>query len=137
MARGGFLSRITNAIKRVWSGPERKPPGPPPSVPPTIDYIDVDRWRAEWNEYKFPRRYGSFKKHKNLIIDWDEGYNIDDPDEQFEDWKMYLKYMLAGESEYRRNDPRNEFWQYTGMDPGDFDWDAWRSIMGYSRAKAS
>lgn len=28
-------------------------------------------------------------------------------------------------------DAREEWWDFTGMDPQDFDWDGWREMMGY------
>lgn len=30
-----------------------------------------------------------------------------------------------------RQEARDAFFEYTGMDPYDFDWEAWREYMGY------
>jgi hypothetical protein len=129
VARRGFLSRI----REFFRGHREQPPAPPPSVPTGIDYPRGDIWREAWIDADIPRKYGSYRSHRNLFLNYEYGLNIDDPNMQFEDWEMYLKYIVKGESEFRRNDFRNEFWQFTGTAPEDFDWDDWRSAMGYSR----
>ena len=129
MARRGFLSRIRDIFRR-----EKTPAGPPPSVP-GVDYTRGDPWREMWDDARIPRKYGRYRTHKNLFINWEVGLLIDDEETQLEDWPLYLKYIVKGESEFKRNDFHNPFWQHTGTDPGDFDWDDWRSAMGYSRRK--
>lgn len=50
-------------------------------------------------------------------------------DERHEVWDAYLEYMVSGQ--HRRNDPSNPFWRISGIDPDNFDWDDFRTAMGY------
>lgn len=68
---------------------------------------------------------------KEMFLDFEEGLNLNDQEEQLEDWDVFIRYMVISDSPYRRNDVRNPFWRHMGVDPGDFDWDAWRVAMGY------
>jgi hypothetical protein len=100
---------------------ERKPPRKRPPDPR----------RAIWNDHS---TRGSLRNH------WEDfmalpGMVDEDEDEQMRFWDMYVKYMVAGEGRYRRNDIRNPFWQATGIHPDNYDWQAWRETMGYRGAR--
>jgi hypothetical protein len=131
------LKRILDAINPFHRETRS---APPPVTPPTTDYRPPEhetqyrRWQREWKEAQIPRKYGNFRKHREMFLDFEFGINIDDEETQNDDWPLYLKYLVKGESEFKRNDPRNPFWQFTGTAPEDFDWSDWRSVMGYARA---
>jgi hypothetical protein len=63
------------------------------------------------------------------------GYGDMDEDEKQELLEDYVRYMIRGEGPYQRNDVRNPFWSASGIHPSNFDWDAWRDDMGYSRGR--
>jgi len=61
-------------------------------------------------------------------------------DERQELWRTYLENMAKhGHGRYRRDDPRNPWWQASGINPrtGRFDWQAWREAMRYSHRRAA
>lgn len=51
--------------------------------------------------------------------------------ERLELWGIYVEYMVNGRE--RRNSPDNPFWRAVGIDPRDFDWDEFRTALGYKR----
>jgi hypothetical protein len=140
--RGGFLSRITNAIRSVFRGAPEPPrrPSPPPGrgAPPRGDR---DRQRARerdpylrsWDANTRGTR-GNYFDHRTIIDTL--AYSADLPeDERRELWQDYMRYMVGRKGErmsFRRNDPiRNPFWDKWGINPDNFDWQAWREAMGY------
>jgi hypothetical protein len=133
MARRGFFSRITNAIRSIFSREHEKPSAGPDYFPPGPEEVYrsfQQRMRDEWNR-QHPNRKFSFRKNYEFLVDLDNGYNIFDEDEIFIDWRDYIRYMVKGDSPYLRRDPRNPFWPRIGIDPIDFPWDDWRAAMGY------
>lgn len=55
----------------------------------------------------------------------------DDPQEQLELWRSYVRNIVAGEGQFRRNDNQNMFWRDSGIDPQSWRWQDWREAMGY------
>lgn len=135
MARGGFLSRIGNFFRhpieiifRRSEPEEREPPLPPPGPGPGGG--ERNEFRQIWDDYNVPRDSGNFHDHFEFFMDVEVGMEINDLLEQIEDWQFYLQYLVLGESQFKRNDPRNPYWAHMGIDPGDFDWAGWRIAMG-------
>jgi hypothetical protein len=52
-------------------------------------------------------------------------------------WESYVKHMVNDEGPFRRNSASNMFWRDTGIDPLDFNWQSWRSAMGYTGDRRS
>lgn len=52
-------------------------------------------------------------------------------DEVLTGWEHYVDVFVNDEQLHQ--DPGNDFFEYMGMDPRDFDWEAWRDANGYSR----
>lgn len=57
----------------------------------------------------------------------------DTREERLQAWADYLDVMVVGG--YTR-EARENFFMDLGIDPRDFDWEAWRAAMGYERANA-
>lgn len=135
MAQRGFLSRIFSRVRELFTRePEQEEPVAPPLPGETAESpgpIDLnDEFRRIWREQDVDRKY-SYRRMLNAFLDFENGLNIVDEDDMLPDIEPYIKYMVKGESRYLRNDPRNPFWRHMGVDPGDFDWDSWRTAMGY------
>lgn len=140
MARGGgFFSRVFKRIGNFLSdtferiGEQVEPPRerePPPPPGPGPGGGERNEFRQIWDDFEIPRDHGNFHDHFEFFMDVEIGMEINDLGEQIEDWQLYLRYLVLGESEYKRNDVRNPYWAHMGIDPGDFDWQAWRAAMG-------
>jgi hypothetical protein len=71
-----------------------------------------------------------FRHHLDVFSAFPLEY--DDEAERLDFWEQYIQFMVNGRE--RRNDPLAAFWQASGIDPRyDFDWEDWRTAMGYSR----
>lgn len=133
MARRGFLSRLTGAIRRAISGrpPERERAAPPP---PESRQEQRQQERREEREFRDTWNAdggrGSYRRNRD-VFDSIPGIADSDHDEQIELWDSYIRNMVNGTRQ--RNDPRNPFWSDVGIHPRDFDWDEFRQAMGYSR----
>lgn len=132
MARRGFLSRLTGAIRRAFSGrpPERESPASPPEPPEFKGGQKRERqeerdFRNTWNR---AGGHGSYSRNRD-VFDSIPGVAESDHDEQIDLWDSYIRNMVNGH--HRRNDPRNPFWSDIGIHPRDFDWDEFRRAMGY------
>jgi hypothetical protein len=76
----------------------------------------------------------SYREHREVFFSL-PGVVDEDHGEQLELWRSYLQNMVKGN--YRRNDPRNPFWSDIGIHPSDFDWEGFRSAMGYRNRRAA
>lgn len=108
-----FTRQRTNAQRREQARRER----------------ERDPFRQVWMEQTISRPGRSYANHRELIAAL-PGFQDLDEDEQLEIWEDYIRYMINGESNYRRNDPRNPFWSTAGIHPRNFDWDEWRATFG-------
>jgi hypothetical protein len=149
MARRGFFGRVADAARRaahavfpVIPKKPRRPPEPPPEPPreppkrrkPGIT-SPRDLYRQIWIEERLQRPGRSYAKHLELFMSL-PGMIDEELPERLEFWRMYAQYMVKGI--HRRNDRANPFWSATGLHPGDFDWDEFRTAMGYKkRARAA
>lgn len=136
MARGGFLSRIRDAIRNVVAPrpPERAPPGQP--EPPREREPRGDPYRNIWRDQHVKRGKGNYRKNLNVfhrLVDPVES----DPDEQLELWESYVRHIVKDEGGHRRNSTSNMFWRDSGIDPQDMDWARWREAMGYTGKRRS
>lgn len=131
MARGGFLGRIGRAIKNIIapSPPPRReaPPPEPPREPPRRDRISAER--EIWREYRGGKNLNKHLALFHSLIDPIE----DDPNERLEIWESYVRNMVKGEGQFRRNSSQNMFWRDSGLDPDPdvFNWARWREAMGF------
>jgi hypothetical protein len=60
-----------------------------------------------------------------------------DPGERLELWQSYVENIVAPRGRERRQSPSNVFWRDSGIDPVDFNWQAWREAMGYTGRRRS
>lgn len=133
MARRGFFGRIRDAIRNVVAPPtgrHRPQPPPEPPRPPTPTGPSRNEYREIWRDYATPRgaSYQSNLAAFHAAIDPIE----EDPQERLDLWRSYVRNIVAGEGQFRRNDTANLFWRDTGMDPRDFNWQRWRAAMGFT-----
>jgi hypothetical protein len=130
VARGGFFRRIINAVREAFTP---TPAPPPPPERPERPARDEDFYRQAWQQETLTRAGRSYRRHRELFESI-PGIEDEDPDEQEYLWRSYIENMVKGR--HRRNDPSNPWWGIIGLDPRDFDWDDWRTAMGYkSRRK--
>ena len=137
MARFNPFKRVTDAIKRIVapSPPRREPPRrePPRREEPTRhDRIGAEReiWRETVH------RKANYRKNLEAFhaaVDPIEP----DPQEQLILWRSYIRNIVNGEGQFRRNDTANLFWRDSGVDPGNFNWAAWREAMGFTGKRRS
>jgi hypothetical protein len=138
MARGGFLGRIGRAFGRVERAIERiiAPPRPaPPPAPPQPPGrggppIRRDPYREIWRDHKRGRK-GSFERNYRVFSKLVDPV-VEDDDEKRELWESFIRNIVNGEGDRRRNSTSNMFWRDSGIDPRDFDWALWRQAMGYT-----
>lgn len=130
MARGGFFSRIgaaiSNAVRSVFTPtPEPSEPPEPSERPARSHERDMqDAWREETRG----RAGRAYQRHRDLFESI-PGIDDEDDDERDYLWRSYIENMVSGR--HRRNDPNNPWWSDIGLDPRDFDWDDFRTAMGY------
>jgi hypothetical protein len=132
MARGGFLSRITRALKNVVA-PRQPPPERPRPEPPRAQGPRDTDYRKAWRS---GGGKGNYKKHLTVfhrVVDPVE----QDPDEQLELWDSYVRNIVSGRGRARRQSTDNLFWRDSGIDPSDMNWQAWREAMGYTGRRRS
>lgn len=73
-----------------------------------------------------------FRRHMEVFRAFPAEYDTEE--ERLEFWREYLEFMVNGND--RRNNPLAAFWQQSGIDPrSGFDWQAFRTAMGYRRRK--
>jgi hypothetical protein len=140
VARGrGIFSRLRDTVRNVVEQIQDRFASEPPEEEPDVSRTLEQRMRAVWRSELTRKERGkrAFYKNRDFFIDFETGYGIEDEEEIFRDWEAYVKYMVKGEGRYLRNNPRNPFWNIVGVDPmeGDFDWDDWRTAMGYKSRK--
>lgn len=128
MARRGFFGRISDAIRRTVAPPSR-PPEPTTRIPEPSPRERKSDYREIWRETRTKR---GANLDKNLAafhaaIDRIES----DPGERLYLWRSYVRNIVNGEGQYRRNDSANLFWRDSGIDPRDFNWQKWREAMGF------
>jgi len=132
MARGGFLGRIGRVIGRIVESVRPAPPPreePPPQEPPKPP-PRRNPYRDKWRELKTSRR-GNFDKNYRVFSRLVDPV-VEDDDEKQEYWESYIRNIVNGEGNKRRNSTQNMFWRDTGIDPSDFNWAVWREAMGYT-----
>lgn len=90
-------------------------------------------FRQAWQEETVSRPGRKYTRHLELFQSI-PGIEDETDEEQEYLWRSYVENMVQGR--HRRNDPSNPWWGEIGLDPRDFDWDEWRTAMGYkSRGK--
>jgi len=132
MARLGFVGRIARAIRNVIAPPPR-PPREPPQEPPREREPRGDLYREIWKDN---RGQGSYRKNLKVfhaVVDPIEP----DPGERLELWESYVTHINRPRGRERRQSTSNMFWRDSGIDPADFNWQAWREAMGYTGKRRS
>jgi hypothetical protein len=136
--RFGFVGRIGRALKNIVApspapAPPRQPPPreapEPPSAPRRDEYREI------WRDNKTGRA-GNYRKNLKVfhsVIDRIEA----DPEERLLLWESYVQNMVNPRGRKRRQDPSNMFWRDSGLDPDNFNWEAWRQAMGYTGKRRS
>lgn len=135
MARdGGFFGRLGRAIARIISPSRRpQPPPEPPQAPtgrgsPFREIFDDDVSRRITREVSGKTGYSRNEQYQLHIELFFSTYMTELPqDEQLEAWEGYLKSFVTNTR------PHSDWFGEWGMDPRDFDWEAWRHAMGYER----
>lgn len=141
MARARFfrnpLKWLTEKLAPPPPEPPREPPRPPveysepESGPPQNFYRQI--WNQEVSRSHTRRvadrtgysRQEQFQLHVELFLSM---FFADMPrDEQETGWHDYLDTFVTGQTRHAT------FFEEWGLDPRDFDWEAWRSAEGYSR----
>jgi len=117
--------------------PPRPPPGRPGLAPPgggPGDFYrriwDTEVSRSETREVRHRTGYSrneQLQLHTELFLS--TGMTELDRDEQEQAWQDYLDSFVTGRSTHA--DWFNEW----GLDPRDFDWQAWRHALGYERRR--
>lgn len=146
MPRGrGFFGRIRDTVRRIIAPtrpvqpPPREPPPIPPREPPPPPTGRTSPFRATFDSEvsrqttrDVTRRTGysrneQYQLHYELFL---STYLTELPeDEQLEAWDGYLDSFV------KNTRPHGEWFREWGMDPRDFDWQAWRAAMGYGNRK--
>jgi hypothetical protein len=85
-------------------------------------------FRQAWMQEHLSRPGRTYQKNIDMFRQI-PGVAGEPHDEQVELWRSYINNMVRGA--HRRNDPANPFWSDIGLHPSDFDWDAFRTAMGY------
>jgi hypothetical protein len=137
MARFGFVGRIGRALKKIVAPsphppretPRQPPPRPEPPAPSRDTYKEI------WREYKTGRA-GSYRKNLKVFHSAIDPIEKDER-ERVELWESYVRHMVSPRGRYRRQDPQNMFWRDSGIDPDDWNWQAWREAMGYTGRRRS
>lgn len=121
----GLVGRIVEAVKDAFTAPPEPSEPEPRERPARSHERDMqDAWREETRQ----RAGRSYQRHRDLF-DSIPGIDDEDDDERDYLWRSYIENMVNGR--HRRNDPSNPFWSDIGLDPRDFDWDEFRTAMGY------
>ena len=151
MARRGFFGRIADfvqhpirEIQRILETPPEREEQPPEErqrgAPTGRGRAQRRYWDSEVPRPTIRRiqeetgysRNELFMAHQELFYSLPG--MVDEPlEERHRLWELYVREMVIGHG--RRNDRNNLFWQDIGIDPRDFDWQAWRDVMGYSKRK--
>jgi hypothetical protein len=136
MARGGIFRRVGRAIRNVFT-PSPRAPEPPreprgPREPPRRgdDYKDI------WREHGAKGRHRNYQKNLKVFHNMVDPIE-DDSDERLILWDSYVRNMVKGEGRFRRQDTANMWWRDSGLDPRDFNWQAWREAMGFTGKRRS
>jgi hypothetical protein len=75
-----------------------------------------------------------FTDHRETFLSIPGIMTETDPAERLDLWADYVRYMVVGVGDGRRDDVvANPFWGRVGISPRRFDWQDWRAAMGYSR----
>lgn len=82
------------------------------------DYRDI--YEDEGSQGNFDRLYSFFNNLPAIYENEDEREDV---------WRSFLRFSEPGGT--KRNSPRNPFWSDLGLHPSDFDWEGWRTAMGY------
>ena len=138
--RRGFFRRLIDAIRPAPARPpappqppqppEREPPAPTGTSTPFRAIWDHDVSRSVTRQVSRETGYSrneQFQLHQELFASM---YLMElDPAERNQAWHDYLRAFVTNEQRH------DWFFREWGMDPRDFDWQAWRAAMGYGRRK--
>jgi hypothetical protein len=140
MARFNPFKRVVNAIRRVIapSPPPERAPEPPRERPrehPELYTGPTERtFRRVWRQET--TRKADYNKNLEVFHSMVDPIESD-PDEQLELWHSYIRNMVNGEGQFRRNSSQNMWWRDSGLDPDNFSWARWREAMGFTGKRRS
>jgi hypothetical protein len=85
--------------------------------------------RALSRETGYSQR-GLVQQHVEVFLAIPGALDAETSQERYQMWTEYLTVMIKGGYSHEE---RDAFFNSMGIDPRDFDWDAWRAAMGYRR----